>query len=185
MSVTLCVLTAVLGIATTVNLMLTCAVIRRLREIESRPAGSDDKLPAVGTRVGEFSAETVAGQHIDRSDVAAGDSLVGFFLVGCAPCAKLIDALTSGADLSLLDPLFFVSGDAASAEAQEIAAKLGRVGRVALIGAEPELTDAFGGIGTYPILLRVRDGVISQAGRTLDSVVAVPSAGSVRTEAQA
>lgn len=185
MSAALWVLVVALGITTVANTLLTFAVIRRLREIEARRAGGDDPLPAVGTRVGEFSARTVSGEHVDQSDVASGEALVGFFLEGCGPCAKLIETLVEApADLAMLDPLFFVTGDAASEETREIAAKLRPLGRVALVGKGPDVGEAFGGITSYPALLGVRDGVVTRTGRTLESVGGAPAARAPRAGAR-
>ncbi|MCX4750515.1 hypothetical protein OG455_34245 [Kitasatospora sp. NBC_01287] len=177
MLATLSVLASVLGIATAVNLSLTFAVIRRLREMEAGQGGAAaEKLPPTGFPVAEFTAETVSGRSLSRADIAGGEALVGFVMVGCGPCAQLIDSLTGGADTGVADPLFFVIGDPSSAEAQGIAGKLSPVGDVALVADVPALTAAFGGVRSYPTLIRLRDGVIVQAGHNLDGVRAPTAA---------
>lgn len=173
MLVTLCVLAAILGIATALNLSLTFAVIRRVKDIEASPGGGGEKLPPVGFTVREFSTETVTGRPVARTDIAAGDRFVGFVMVGCGPCAKLIESLGGDDDGVLRTggtaPLFFVVGDAGS-EAEEIAAKLSAVGDVAVLTDKAEVTAAFGNVASYPTLLRLRDGVVTHAGHTLEGV---------------
>ncbi|WP_030461677.1 hypothetical protein [Kitasatospora sp. NRRL B-11411] len=177
MTVALCILAAALGIATALNLSLTFAVIRRLREIESRPIGPGmDRLPAVGTAIGGFDAGTTAGGRLGRADLAAGEFLAGFVMTGCGPCADLVAELDRTAAVDTEKTLFFVTGDPEAEETAALAAKLGRFGRVVLVGHNSSVTAAFGGVMAYPTLLRIRDGVITHAGTTLD-VVARPLAG--------
>ncbi|WP_030343361.1 redoxin domain-containing protein [Streptomyces sp. NRRL S-1022] len=67
------------------DLMLTLAVLRRLRD---RPDGTlaDDTggLP-VGATVGTFATHCVAGPPITERDLTDG-ALVAFFTTGCLPC---------------------------------------------------------------------------------------------------
>src|SRR6266545_2616592 len=77
-----------LGAVCTVNLILTLALIRRLREQAGGPPGPRQPLPKVivgiGERPAEFTAATTEGEPIDRDAVAGG--LVGFFSPQCSPC---------------------------------------------------------------------------------------------------
>ncbi|MFF4417403.1 TlpA family protein disulfide reductase [Streptosporangium sp. NPDC001559] len=88
-----------LGLLGILNLALVLGVIRRLREhsrlLAARPGepgkgetGVGALLPAVGRRPADFTTVTVDGERISR-DRLSGDTLVGFFSVGCAPCAEL------------------------------------------------------------------------------------------------
>ncbi|WP_405358874.1 hypothetical protein OG535_05965 [Kitasatospora sp. NBC_00085] len=168
-------LAVVLGIATAANLVLTFAVIRRLRTLEEGGPGAPDALPAVGTAVGEFSAVTTFGEELTVADVASGDAFAGFVMVGCTPCGTLIDSLAGGAATGADDPLFFVIGDPESPETRRMTAALGAVGRVAVVAEKSSATAAFGQVGAFPTLLRLKDGVITAAGHELADVVPAPA----------
>ncbi|GAA2808843.1 hypothetical protein RMN57_06535 [Kitasatospora sp. CM 4170] len=168
----LIVLAVVLGIATAANLVLTFAVIRRLRTLEEGGGtGAPDALPAVGTAVGEFTAVTTSGEEVSAADVAAGDAFAGFVMVGCTPCGTLIESLAGGAATGAADPLFFVVGDPESPETRRMTAALGPVGRVAVVAERSAATAAFGQVSAFPTLLRIKDGVIAAAGHELGDVV--------------
>src|SRR6266511_1544259 len=81
-----------LGAVCTVNLILTLALIRRLREQAGGPPGPRQPLPKVivgiGERPAEFTAATTEGEPIDRDAVAGG--LVGFFSPQCSPCRERV-----------------------------------------------------------------------------------------------
>ncbi|KOX16313.1 redoxin family protein [Nocardiopsis sp. NRRL B-16309] len=75
------------------NLLLTVAVIRRLREHTAligdaggAEAFPDAMLPA-GARVGDYSAEAVDGTVLTR-DGLAGQTLIGVFSPGCHGCEQ-------------------------------------------------------------------------------------------------
>ncbi|MGW4891990.1 hypothetical protein ACWEQL_06935 [Kitasatospora sp. NPDC004240] len=164
-------LAVVLGIATAANLVLTFAVIRRLRALEEGGTGAPAALPAVGTPVGEFSAVTISGQEVTRADVTAGDAFAGFVMVGCTPCGALLESLAAGAATGSDDPLFFVVGDPENPETRRMTATLAPVGRVAVVAEKSPATAAFGHISAFPTLLRIEDGLIAAAGHDLDEVV--------------
>lgn len=73
-----------------VDLLLTVAVIRRLREhtsvFERMPSGMQPRMLARGETVDPFEATTTTGELVSR-DRLAGETLVGVFTVGCQPCA--------------------------------------------------------------------------------------------------
>jgi hypothetical protein len=77
-----------------VNLLLTLAVIRRLRQhtelLSDRPAGPDGSVLAVGERPANFAAVDTDGRAVTVGP--DGPRLVGFFSPECQPCkAKLPD----------------------------------------------------------------------------------------------
>jgi len=171
----------VLGIATAANLVLTFAVIRRLRALEEGGTAAPASLPAVGTAVAEFSAVTIAGEEVTAADVAVGDAFAGFVMVGCTPCGRLIESLADGAVTGADDPLFFVVGDPEDPETRRMTAALDPVGRVAVVDEKSSATAAFGQISAFPTLLRLKDGVIAVASHDLDDVVPA-SAGGAETD---
>jgi hypothetical protein len=91
-------------------------------------------------------------------------------MVGCSPCEKVADALAAGTELGGDHSVFFVAGDPESGEAQEIAAKLAPLGAVVLLGTQAEsVSAAFGGISSFPRLLQLRDGVVTDAALGLNA----------------
>lgn len=83
------------GLLCVVDLLLTFAVLRRLREHTEqlgRLSGAGNSSPGfdrdrfVGQELPEFSATTTDGAVISRESVAGTVELVGFFAPGCDPC---------------------------------------------------------------------------------------------------
>jgi hypothetical protein len=54
--------------------------------------GGAGDLPPPGHRISAFAARTTTGEPLDAAALAAGDLLVGFFLVGCSPCRAQLGA---------------------------------------------------------------------------------------------
>jgi hypothetical protein len=145
------------------HLLLTFALIRRVRELQNRaPIPHDDGLPAPGTPVGPFSLERADGGRFGTEDLATGTTLVGFFAAGCAPCssvvADLLDDPPSERFVALVD-----SGEDEPTRA--LATRLGTIAEVAVVPWDSTAPSAFDQEG-FPALLRVRDGVITEAART-------------------
>ncbi|GIJ70528.1 TlpA family protein disulfide reductase [Virgisporangium ochraceum] len=90
----------VVGTVGVVNLVLTVGVIRRLREHEELlrrgPQGRPVSGLAPGATVPDFSVRTRAGGHRSGADFS-GDTLVGFFSVGCQPCEELVPQFVEAA----------------------------------------------------------------------------------------
>src|SRR6266511_625040 len=93
------------GAVCTVNLILTLALIRRLREQAGGPPGPRQPLPKVivgiGERPAEFTAATTEGEPIDRDAVAGG--LVGFFSPQCSPCRERVPEFMEYAHHAVVD----------------------------------------------------------------------------------
>ncbi|MDP9798689.1 thiol-disulfide isomerase/thioredoxin [Catenuloplanes nepalensis] len=83
------------GLVAAVNLILTTAVIRRLRVLAEQTTDPHPaRFPAQailppGERVGEFAVEDAAGAALSHTDLA-GSVLAGFFTPGCEPCQALL-----------------------------------------------------------------------------------------------
>ncbi|MBB4912810.1 cytochrome P450 [Actinophytocola algeriensis] len=160
--IVLIVAVVLLAVATVGHLLLTFALIRRVRDLQNRTVvPHDDGLPTAGTPVGPFSLERLDGSRLDTEDLATGDVLVGFFAAGCSPCTAVV------ADL-LDDPpaeRFVALVDSGAAEpTTDLATRLSSVAEVAVVPWESTVSAAFGQEG-FPALLRVRDGVIVEASR--------------------
>ncbi|SEL43193.1 TlpA disulfide reductase family protein [Nonomuraea pusilla] len=88
----------VLGLLCLVNLVLTLAVIRRLRVHTLRLAelGPATRAPLVqpGTRLGDFSATAVEGETVSRA-FFSGPSVVAVFSTECASCHERLPEFTS------------------------------------------------------------------------------------------
>lgn len=88
------VVVLVLGTLGLVNLVLTLAMIRRLREqsglIRMSIEGATNPEPMMltaGERVGSFTATTTTGDPVDRGDLR-GPTLVGFLSPTCPMCLE-------------------------------------------------------------------------------------------------
>jgi thiol-disulfide isomerase/thioredoxin len=158
----------IIAVALTIlNLLVSFAIIRRLRGVESR--GGDhahqgdaltDDLPAVGTRVGAFSVPTVDGDQLDDQTLAGEPVLAAFLSPTCSPCKDLVAALAARPDPDLARTILFVDGDE---DAKEFAESLRVHGRVALVDSQGPVGVAFGGVEMFPIVLTVERGVITAA----------------------
>lgn len=160
--IVLTVAVVLLAAATAGNLLLTFALIRRVRDLQNRTvAPHDDGLPAPGTPVGPFSLERLGGGAFGTEDLATGDVLVGFFAAGCSPCttvvADLLDDPPAERFVALVD-----SGEPEPTAA--LATRLAAIAEVAVVPWDSTVPAAFGQEG-FPALLRVRDGVIVEAAR--------------------
>lgn len=181
---TLAAAVIVLTILTLINIALLFAVIRRLRGVEQRGAGPVvDPLPAVGLRVGEFQAPALDGSVLTSAEVAGtadgADRLVAFVMTGCEPCAKFVAKLRDGSPAGFDRTFFFITGDPRTEATAALVAELNDLGRVAMLAEEGPVGPAVGGIGSYPTVLRINDGVVAAAGHQLDEVfpgVPVPAA---------
>jgi hypothetical protein len=79
------------GLLGLLNLVFALGVIRRLREhteILNRLGGGGGGavMSGPGSRIGDFSATTVAGEPVSSNLIADGGLLVGFFSIGCEHC---------------------------------------------------------------------------------------------------
>lgn len=164
-----------------VHLVVTLAVVRRLREhavlLAGRPAGrAGDTIAAAGTVVGGFTATSIDGEPLGN-DGLAGRTLVGFFSPGCAPCRDAMPGFLDsarGVALGRDGVLAVVVGE--PAEAAEHAEALAPVARVVVEPPDGPLGTAFGVTG-YPALAVVAaDGTILASGITLDDLADAPVA---------
>ena len=81
----------VLAVLCLVQMMITFAVLRRLRSFEerlsARPAGGASGRDAlVGRELPEFTATSTAGVSVSRSELVGRTRLVGVFSATCKPC---------------------------------------------------------------------------------------------------
>ncbi|MFY1691400.1 TlpA disulfide reductase family protein [Plantactinospora sp. WMMB782] len=142
--VTAVVLACALG---TLNLLLTLAVVRRLREhtelLANHASHADNGIIEAGQTPGDFVAADTDDRPVRRGDLS-GDVLVTFFSPNCPACT---DALPRFATQAAEFPggrdqvLAVVTGD--GPEVSEMAGRLTGVARVVLDGVDGGLAAAF------------------------------------------
>jgi len=163
---------AVLAVLVVLNLLLTFALIGRLRALQEAvsqlPAARDPALPQPGDPVGPFQATTQGGESVSDSALRAGVTLVGFFTPGCRPCTTVREQLL--ASPPAVPMLAFVEGGPEDEASRTLAAALGQVARVAYMAEDDSVAKAFRQAG-YPTLVRVEDGVVAAAGHHLHEVL--------------
>lgn len=102
---TLTAAVVVLGLGLAFNLLLTFAILRRLRTMDTagRPE-TDSHRPAIGTPVGRFDAVSEDGYRLTDEDLSQGVTRFAFVMPECSSCEGLLRALRPGAlrDRSLL-----------------------------------------------------------------------------------
>ncbi|GGM49479.1 hypothetical protein ACFFX1_22910 [Dactylosporangium sucinum] len=153
------------------NLTLTFAIVRRMRDNPTEPGHGHGQqhgnhsmsLVPVGARVGPFRATTPGGVVVTTEDVAT-DSVVAFVSATCETCKQVLEQLERQQH-TLGTLVVFVFGVEADVEA--IAARLSAA-RVAMAAVGGDVAAAFGGIDGYPRVVRVTGGVIARGGITLE-----------------
>lgn len=185
------VLTAAMVVLTAIvllNLAVTVAVIRRLRELPASGAASgggsasgggaagplpDPGGPARGERIPDFAATTVEGVSVDRAALT-GRTVIGFFSTSCSSCAleapAFADAVVELAaeGIGALAVVQRKRGDDAAGLAQVLAP----TGAVVVEGAPGPLLRAFR-VNTTPFyVLAGADGIAEGKGEDLAAAVA-------------
>lgn len=154
-----------LTVVMAVHLLLTFALIRRVRELQENGATGpvrDETLPRPGFRIGNFTAELADGRSFATSDLAEGDTLVGFFAAGCSPCKPVVADLVANPPAERF--VAFVETDDGDLGA-ELMAKLAGVAEVATLEQDSAVAGAFAQEG-FPTLVRVTNGVVADSGHT-------------------
>ncbi len=143
------VLVGALGV---LNLLLTFGVVRRLRADAGNtapPARFEPPMASVGTSVGQSGPDW----H--------GETLVGFFAPGCAPCEEQIPEFVAHAPRwqRALAVVFDPAGEGA-----EHVRELGRVARVVIEGDTGDALQKAFQVKGFPSFCLVRDGVVVSVG---------------------
>lgn len=164
------VLVAILAVT---NLVFTFGVIRRLKEHTELIARMNDPslsltevMLAPGSEVGGYVAETVDGATVSGDD-RAGQELVGFFSLGCKPCAERLPEFVAGAGGyagGRGQVLAIVTGDDDEGVAASYVDRLGAVARVVREEKDGPLQKTFGVRGYPAICLVDAAGVVVTSG---------------------
>jgi hypothetical protein len=152
------------------NLVLTFGLIRRMRMgIDTTPQRSLP-MPTIGQPVGEFSAVSIDDLRVDEQSVSVEETLVAFLSPTCEPCQRLTEQMLRRPPAE--EFYFFMTGE--DSAAREAAGALRELGTVCVISDDSGVRQAFG-VGAFPTVIRVVDGVVVSAGVTLDEVARAKS----------
>jgi len=163
-------LVVLVGIVGVLNLLLLFGVIRRLKEhdqaIAKIPYGAmqspaADSIRAPGSEVDEFTAVSTDDVAVSK-DSLAGETMVGFFSVSCAPCvenAPKFAAHAAGVPGGKASVLAIVVADGDD-DPSELVGVLGDGARVVVEGYDGPVVAAFG-VTAFPTYAVVAAGKIS------------------------
>ncbi|MCT9139596.1 TlpA family protein disulfide reductase [Streptomyces violarus] len=156
------------------DLLLTLAVLRRLRDRPNGTMGADTGGIPVGATVGSFATRCVEGAPLTERDLSDG-ALVAFFTTGCVPCRNKLpafveEARTMGGRRQVIAVVSLGATPDETAEAETMARRLAPVARVLVEEPDGPCTAAFG-VTAFPCQFAV-----SAAGGTAPTVLAVGNA---------
>jgi thiol-disulfide isomerase/thioredoxin len=153
------------------NLLLTLAVIRRLRVhtelLSARPDPAAGSVIAVGERPGDFAGVDVTGLPVPGD----GPRLVGFFSPECQPCKEKLPAflaLAAEYPQGRSRVLAVVTGDGPGVA--EFTGRLSRVAQVLVESRDGPVTTAFQVTGFPAWCVLDEHGVVQLSGVGLDEV---------------
>ncbi|TVL91253.1 redoxin domain-containing protein [Streptomyces sp. SAJ15] len=166
------------------DLMLTLAVLRRLRDHPSGPAAADEGGIAVGAAVGTFATQCVEGAPLTEKDLGDG-AVVSFFSPGCSPCRHKLPVFVKQAAAlqgrrQVIAVVVTSSGRRdEEAEAHTMAEQLAAVTRVVREDAEGPCTTAFG-VHAFPsqFTISAPDGASPTVAAVGDAVLTALPVGS-------
>ncbi|MEV4835869.1 redoxin domain-containing protein [Nonomuraea sp. NPDC049486] len=167
---------AIVFIICLLNLVLTVAVIRRLREHTElinrgggHPPGQEEITLPAGARVGEFSAVTGDDRTVTRDDLRPG-MLVAFFSPRCPTCEeqkpafiRYVSGLPGGRDQVIAVLL------GSPEELGGLREELGGIAQIVIEGdVDGAMAAAFGLRGYPAFCLMGQDGVLQVTGFKVD-----------------
>ncbi len=152
----------VLTVLVILNLLITFAVLRRLRIHEERLA-----MPASG---GAGDREQLIGRRLPRFGASGAIRLVAFFSAGCAPCEEQAAEFARHPDAERVAIL--VPGSGADAERQRLLSALGDAPTVIEEPTGGALAEELG-VRSFPqLLLLDKSGTIVAARHSLAALAA-------------
>jgi len=148
----------VLALLVVIDLLLTLAILRRLRSHSERLARFEalDSLPEPappGEIIGAFTATTIAGATISDTDLRDHATTIGFFSPSCGPCAEQLPSFENRARTHRSFAFVIDEGE----PSQDLADRLAEVATVAVVASDSPATQAFSVIG-YPVIFEVDTG---------------------------
>ena len=176
----LVVAVVIVGCVSVLNVLLLSAVIRRLREHNDAITRLQTFAPgftlAVGTRVGDFAATTIADEPVTRDALTAEESLVAFFSARCDSCREHLPsfvqyAKSSGGPDRVLAVI--AEGDGPT---EDLIEALRPVAQVVLEPEQGTLAALFG-VGGFPSFFTLdRRGRVTAAAPVVDDLPAADPA---------
>ncbi|MQY12894.1 hypothetical protein SRB5_30330 [Streptomyces sp. RB5] len=153
------------GAVTVLNLLLTLAVIRRLRRQESHQRPEMTSGPAVGSRLPAFTAVSVGGDEVSDVRLAGRSAALTFLSTGCPACDAAVNDLPEFAERTGMDAEQLVVVIAADDEAQaaEMAGRLTGLATVVVEGPVGGISTRYGVSATPTTVLAGADGLVTYA----------------------
>ncbi len=153
---------AIVGAVGVLNLILTLAVIRRLRGIESRNVdGIDNRaLPEAGFRPGVFAVADQDGITVTESDLARGQQTVVVLSASCEPCQDMARQLESDVDALSRGTLVWIVSDAGDHPGADLAG-------YRVVHSPTSLVEEIFEVRGFPAVLSLVDGVVAEADHRL------------------
>jgi thiol-disulfide isomerase/thioredoxin len=150
-----------IGAITILNLVLTLAVIRRVRDIAAGPveATAPGILPAAGFAVGPLP---------QAGDLTRGRRTIIMLTPSCPPCQKLLGELETGDDEYARDGLVCVVG-----EPDELAPIAARLPGYRTVAIGEDVAQSVFGVTGFPAVLSLDGGVVTRVGHELPARVRV------------
>ncbi|MFI0452098.1 TlpA disulfide reductase family protein [Actinomadura sp. 6N118] len=154
------------GVLCVLNLTLTLAVIRRLRE-QGEGRSLSPSLPVAlkpGSRPAAFTATTTAGEQVSAASLTG---LVGFFSAGCEPCHALLPHFAERAEKMGRDNVLAVIGGDGD---EELVAALTPVARVVVEDHDGPVAGAFRNSWSPAVFLIGPDHTVVAAGGRMEDL---------------
>jgi len=151
------------------NLALSAAIIRRLRDQQASSTAAQGLLPP-GETVAQFDSHTLDGRQVALDDITPG-MVVAFFSPTCGACEKALPGFLSemASDPGMpMKALAVVVG--AADQADHLISQLAEVARVVPPGESGPVVQAFA-VSGYPSFFLIGDnGVVERSGHSLSTV---------------
>ncbi|WP_067129039.1 TlpA family protein disulfide reductase [Microtetraspora malaysiensis] len=167
------------GLLCLLNLLLTFAVIRRLRVHTERlnhllerggGSGMGDTHVQAGEQAGEFTVVDHEGAELTRDGLGDG-TLLGFFSPGCKPCEELLPVFTTYASTLDREKVVAVVDGADGKGALAYAERLAPVARVVVETMQGRpLQEAFAVDGFPLVFLVDAGGVVRTSDRSMRGI---------------
>ncbi|MFD6099498.1 TlpA family protein disulfide reductase [Nocardiopsis flavescens] len=155
------------------NLVLTMALVRRLRRVESTghrgslPAFPDlERLPA-GRAVPEFTATSATGAEVSSRERVGDRAVYAFFDTDCGICKKQLRPLVEFAADAGLAPeqvIAFIGHENPDADVDAYTSVLENRATIVMQSLDDEVGRAFSPGGVPAVVLADADGIIVRSG---------------------
>ena len=157
------VLLAVLGL---LNLLLTLAIVRRMRTMN--PVQLPPEPLSQGSPIRPFTATTINGRTVSEYDLRGGQALVGYFSPGCPPCeAALPRFISYAAGLDRERVLAVIVDDTGTGAGDPT---LEAVAQVVVASEHAPVVEALSAYGYPAVFLLDEDGRVVAADTTVEGL---------------